>query len=300
MTANLAHPSIPLSSCIQSAADNILLLVEAEKAPLLYALEQQRRRLVYLEQQNSELRQLLAQARGSKKNHRNEDGLDRVTTTTRELDQLKAISKGVIDIDQPATAQADEDIATQLRAAKEEIVQIKDRVQKHVDALDSALARENAAVLKEKQVMQVNYANEIEQYRQDLQVAAMERELASRLTTVLEENGIGYSLDVTGCVNFRYSQDLDRVMREVVAEAKRRHLVPSTMDLSSLEAGKLTLPIFATLVNYIIRRAKANEQQIGSALNEAKDKGWTIAQFIEYVTVTGQPSQQIPVQTSTN
>ncbi|KAH6906779.1 hypothetical protein BKA70DRAFT_1428889 [Coprinopsis sp. MPI-PUGE-AT-0042] len=299
-----------MSSCIQSAADNIMSLLEAEKAPLLRELEHQRRQIFSLELQNAALQQ-----RFEAEHHSTKDiPLEKVDlcslVTDKGLEELKDIPTPLRNEHQGADSTEDQDLALQLLAAQDQIARMKDHVREHAGALALALAAEREANLKEKQAMQHNFVTELEACRKNLQVVQKDGELATRkiermtngmarLIAALEYHGVAYKRDAGGQVSITFGAEVQRAMVEVVAEAKRRGLVPDNMEWAGLEAGNITLATFATLVDYILKRAKANEQKIAHALKEARSKGLSVAQFLQEGNLfrqgqqTGVPTGQI-------
>jgi hypothetical protein len=282
-----------MSSCIQSAADSVMALLEAEKAPLVRELENQKRYIFELELQNAALRLRFEGEQQPMNSSVSERELCSAVTDTG-LEELKLLPnpEPLCDVEHGEDTMDDWDLAAQLLAAKDQIARMKEHVQEHVGALTLALAAEREAHSKEKQAIRDNFSRELDACRRDLQVARQEGDASTRtiqrmtntvarLTAGLEYNGVTYRQDAAGQVGIAYGAEVQRVMVEVVAEAKRRGLVPEGPEWVGLDAGNVTLTGFATLVENVLQRARMNEHRIAHALKEARSNGWTVAQFLQ-------------------
>ncbi|EAU89249.1 hypothetical protein CC1G_03514 [Coprinopsis cinerea okayama7 len=243
------HPSIP-SRAIQNGADQLVALINKEKAPLLDEIQRQKTQI-------TELRL----AKGTQN--------DATSRLAAELEDTKR---------KFAELQAKYDAHVQATAISQG--------SRNEDALFQAQCE--LASRKWRSELQELDAKEAESKAERLQNAN------ANIKNALQKHGIqmSYTEGPSGSVSLSFHENISRVMSDVLVEAKRRCILPPHLDASSLEASNLTLGEFAALVESVVRRSRASEVRLIESLRAGREKGWSIAQWMEHASRAGAAERQ--------
>lgn len=290
------------SSTIRGAADNILAMIEQERTPLLHEIEVQKTRILQLELANLE-------------NRLQPLGQGQLEATWKKGDQqqwLDLIQSGFVDVlGAPTELSALDGVVM-----PEPVPEDESRLRLEKELLETKLklaqvemefsAYRQRFVLPPRQEVPNTHTNVLRQLGESqgrtfaAEIDAMSptrtgerlQQEAAHLKNALERQGFRWARNHLGGVSLGYANQIYQAMQQVTEEAKRRRLVPITMDLPALERGDIRFSDFATLVSLILAQARANEASIGASLKLGRDNGWSVE---EWMRKAGQKRETMPV-----
>ncbi|TFK19574.1 hypothetical protein FA15DRAFT_723772 [Coprinopsis marcescibilis] len=307
------------SRTIQSAADAIMHLIERERADVVQELVQERRRTFHLEQECQNLRRELEAERAGcggvrvagvqggtfptiqarpqenspfyinfQPNREAQDNRQSLECScgeeVQELKQklaqtelfLNAYRSGrpleiekVFDVQKKRSSNKKGDFSLYCQSTNVELTRQS----------QTFIAQGERGTMDQKQA---KTDNDEPSLQNKVNVADLKKELTN-LHTTLEAQGLLFSStkNAQGVAVILYNPEVHTVMQQIVGEAKRRNLIPDTMNIQALESGDIKLYEFAKLVSGIVSQARTIELQRTQALRAGLAQGWTVKQWFD-------------------
>ncbi|KAG2008324.1 hypothetical protein CC2G_013765 [Coprinopsis cinerea AmutBmut pab1-1] len=187
-------------------------------------------------------------------------------------------------------------LAAELEDTKRKFAELQAKYDAHVQAtaISQGSLNEDALFQAQCELASSKWRSELQELDAKEAESRAERlqNANANIKNALQKHGISYIEGPRGTVSLSFNENISRVMSDVLVEAKRRCILPPHLDASSLEASNLTLGEFAALVESVVRRSKASEVRLIESLRAGREKGWSIAQWMEHASRAGAAERQ--------